>query len=192
MTVLPAALGWILASVAFLVGAALLVMGLLGATGQLPGNSVFGLRIPEVRKSKENWQLAHKIAAPSWIGAGCAWVAAGALVLRGGGWLLLLAAALALVGLFLMGMGAGLAASTMARREQVAAEQAGDGCGGAGGGCCSTPPAPSPAACASGEACGSCGLNGACESAGHGGVPAPNVDLSAARRAAAEQDQQRA
>lgn len=153
---------------------AVLTVGFLGFTQKLPGNGVIGLRIPEVRKSAENWNLAHKIAGPAWMGSGVALLGAALMTLRISGWMWLVFALLIVGALFLIGMGSAMAASTMAKLEHLRSQQEEDER--AAEGCCSSgssqdaAPAgagePSAAECASGNACGSCSLNGACEGGG--------------------------
>ena len=58
---------------------ALLVLGGLAWSRKLPGNGVVGLRVAEVRKSKELWEGAHHVAGPLWVVSGVA-MAVGALV----------------------------------------------------------------------------------------------------------------
>ncbi|WP_369682070.1 SdpI family protein, partial [Corynebacterium variabile] len=54
----------VLSVLLFVLGIAVLVTGLMGLTGTLPGNRWVGLRIPEVRKSKDMWVTGHRIAGP--------------------------------------------------------------------------------------------------------------------------------
>ncbi len=215
-------------------GVGVLVVGLLAVTGKLPGNSIIGLRIPEVRKSQEYWTMGHKIAGPPWTGSGVALLASAAVAWNASGWLWLIVGLLVVAAVFLVGMGAALAAHAMAQvdaRAQKAAEAEGAAA------CCSSASSPLPddatspsaagdaccsdgvvsaEACASGQACGSCSLNGSCEGGGaafdaradHGDKPkqpaassmnvgsaaspaasAPALDLDAARRAVASQDE---
>ncbi|KAB1502827.1 SdpI family protein [Corynebacterium sp. 320] len=212
-------------------GVAILAIGAAGIAGILPGNSVIGLRIPEVRKSKEMWVMGHKIAGPAWAGAGLALLGAALVSLRASGFLWLIIAMLVIGALVLLGMGAGMAAHALAqidaRRKAAEAsaeggccsEDGGCGCGsadgdagacgtgeadGAGAGAagaaaqhgCSSTGQPTAAECASGNACGSCSLNGACEgggaafdTAGTARVSTATPDVAAARQAAAVQDQ---
>ena len=191
-------------------GVLILAVGVAGAAGVLPGNPVVGLRIPEVRKSKEMWTIGHKIAGPAWIGAGVALILAGVVAANAGGFLWLIVALLVIGAVVLWGMGAGLAAHALANLDakRIATEAASsDGCCSSGGGAGGAGAAvagggvagePSAAECASGHACGSCSLNGACEGGGAafdagagGGVGAAGTkpDLDAARRAAEAQDQ---
>ena len=60
-------------------GVAILAVGVLSLAGKLPGNSLVGLRIPEVRKSAEYWVMGHKIAGPAWTGSGLAMLGAAAV-----------------------------------------------------------------------------------------------------------------
>lgn len=181
-----------------ILGIAVLAVGVLALVGKLPGNSIVGLRIPEVRKSEANWVMGHKIAAPAWTGAGVVLLGAALLSPKVSGWLWLVLALLIVGALFLLGLGAALASHTLAQvdaqrlQQQAAAEDAAGGCcGGAGD------EVASPDACASGNACGSCALNGSCEGGGAAfdsaqaasKAPAPKVDMDAARRAVANKDQ---
>lgn len=162
-----------------LVGLGITIVGVLAVAGKLPGNSVVGLRIPEVRKSQENWVMGHKIAGPAWTGSGVAMLGAAVVTWTAAGWTWLVVAGLVVASLFLLGLGAALASHTMAqvdaRAQQAAA--ADSGCCSSGGdatadpnssasGCCSDESSDgvvSAEACASGQACGSCSLNGSCE-----------------------------
>ncbi|KAB3519156.1 hypothetical protein GC425_09085 [Corynebacterium sp. zg254] len=148
-------------------GVAILAIGAAGIAGILPGNSVIGLRIPEVRKSKEMWVMGHKIAGPAWAGAGLALLGAALVSLRASGFLWLIIAMLVIGALVLLGMGAGMAAHALAqidaRRKAAEAsaeggccsEDGGCGCGSADGdaGACGTGEAGAGDACADG-ACG--------------------------------------
>ena len=169
-------------------GVAILAVGVLSLAGKLPGNSLVGLRIPEVRKSAEYWVMGHKIAGPAWTGSGLAMLAAAAVAWQARGWAWLIVAGLVMAALFLLGLGAALAAHTLAQidaRAQKAAE-AESGCCSAGGSSETTASGEVSADdCASGQACGSCSLNGSCEG---GAESAPALDLDAARRAVAAQD----
>lgn len=189
-------------------GAFILTVGALSTTGKLPGNSFIGLRIPEVRKSEDYWIMAHRIAGPAWLGSGVALLAAALVAMSAQGWLWLIVVLLVVGAVFMLGMGAALAAHTLARVDATRAEAE---AAVADSACCSaspvnsadataTPSTPSSCAshandtsgvvsaeeCASGEACGSCSLNGSCEPAQSS---SPALDLAAARRAVESQDQ---
>lgn len=66
---------------------ALVVPGGMATAGKLPGNSFFGLRVPEVRKDKATWDQAHKVAGPLWIFSGAALAFAAAFAFMASGWL---------------------------------------------------------------------------------------------------------
>ena len=104
----------VLSVLLFILGAAVLVTGVMALTGTLPGNRWVGLRIPEVRKSREMWTTGHRIVGPFWIGGGVA-VLLGGLVSLQGGWLWAVAAVLLLGGLGLVGVGAANASHIMAQ-----------------------------------------------------------------------------
>ena len=200
----------VLTVVLVVVGLAFFIAGLLGAVGKLPGNPVVGLRVPEVRKSEELWNTAHRIVGPAWMGAGAAFMGAALITLKVSGWMWLIFALLLVGAVFLIGLGSALGAHTVARLDARAAQleaanssccSSGDatsdsccgdsseanGASGSAGACCSDGSgvgaeagAVSAEACASGQACGSCSLNGFCEGGG--------VDWEAAQRAASAQD----
>lgn len=180
----------VLTIVLVIVGLAFFIAGLLGAVGKLPGNPVVGLRVPEVRKSEELWNTAHRIVGPAWMGAGAAFMGAALITLKVSGWMWLIFALLLVGAVFLIGLGSALGAHTVARLDARAAqlEAANSSCCSSGDAtsdsCCGDSSeangAVSAEACASGQACGSCSLNGSCEGGG--------VDWEAAQRAASAQD----
>lgn len=194
----------VLTIVLVIVGLAFFIAGLLGAVGKLPGNPVVGLRVPEVRKSEELWNTAHRIVGPAWMGAGAAFMGAALITLKVSGWMWLIFALLLVGAVFLIGLGSALGAHTVARLDARAAqlEAASSSCCSSGDAtsdsCCSdsseanatscassasgagSDGAVSAEACASGQACGSCSLNGSCQGGG--------VDWEAAQRAASAQD----
>lgn len=191
----------VLTIVLVIVGLAFFIAGLLGAVGKLPGNPVVGLRVPEVRKSEELWNTAHRIVGPAWMGAGAAFIGAALITLKVSGWMWLIFALLLVGAVFLIGLGSALGAHTVARLDARAAqlEAANSSCCSSGDAtsdsCCDdsseangtscasgagSDGAVSAEACASGQACGSCSLNGSCQGGG--------VDWEAAQRAASAQD----
>lgn len=190
----------VLTVVLVVVGLAFFIAGLLGAVEKLPGNPVVGLRIPEVRKTEELWNTAHRIVGPAWMGAGAAFIGAALITLKVSGWMWLVFALLLVGAAFLIGLGSALGAHAVARLDARAAQleaaessccSSGDAtsdscCGdssaaaGAGQAAGADTGAVSAEACASGQACGSCSLNGSCEGGG--------VDWEAAQRAASAQD----
>ncbi|MEJ6550184.1 MULTISPECIES: SdpI family protein [unclassified Corynebacterium] len=171
----------VLSILLFILGAAVLVTGVLAVTAKLPGNRWVGLRIPEVRKNREMWDTGHRIAGPTWTGAGVALLAAGLVSLQGG-WLWAISGLLVVGALFLIGMGAALAAQTLAKIDHAKAQQAEQQRAAAG--CCS-----SGSAAASGTSSNSCGgdCGGSC--GGHDNGSTVELDLDAARRAVASRDE---
>lgn len=190
----------VLTVVLVVVGLAFFIAGLLGALGKLPGNPVVGLRVPEVRKTEELWNTAHRIVGPAWMGAGAAFIGAALITLKVSGWMWLVFALLLVGAAFLIGLGSALGAHAVARLDARAAQleaaessccssddATSDSCcgdssaaAGAGQAAGAGTGAVSAEACASGQACGSCSLNGSCEGGG--------VDWEAAQRAASAQD----
>ncbi|MEY8566416.1 SdpI family protein [Corynebacterium sp.] len=174
----------VLSVLLFVLGAAVLVTGVLSVTAKLPGNRWVGLRVPEVRKSREMWDTGHRIAGPTWTGAGVALIAAGLVSLQGG-WLWVISGLLVVGALFLVGMGAALAAQTLAKIDHMKARRAEEQRASAG--CCSSGASGASGASDSSASCGGdCG--GSC--GGHDTADAAPVelDLDAARRAAASSD----
>lgn len=77
----------IVIGILFLVGAAVFTaIGISAAAGKLPGNSVIGLRVPEVRKHESTWVQAHKVVGPFWILAGVALAMGAAFAFIASGW----------------------------------------------------------------------------------------------------------
>ena len=66
---------------------ALIVPGAMATAGKLPGNSVFGLRVPEVRKDKAIWDQAHRVAGPIWLFSGVALAFGAAFAFLANGWM---------------------------------------------------------------------------------------------------------
>ncbi|MDY5785705.1 MULTISPECIES: SdpI family protein [unclassified Corynebacterium] len=71
----------------FVLAVALVVAGALAIARRFPGNSAFGLRVPEVRADKAVWEQAHVVAGPFWVFAGVALAFGGAFALRASGWM---------------------------------------------------------------------------------------------------------
>lgn len=173
------------------IGLAVLVTGVLAVTAKLPGNKWVGLRVPEARKSREMWDTGHRIAGPTWTGAGIALVAAGLVSLQGG-WMWVIAGLLLVGALFLIGMGAALAAQTLAKIDHAKAKKAEEARAAAG--CCSSGSQGSTGASDSSQDAGadSCGgdCGGSCADSGsQTQVALPDLDLDAARRAMATRDE---
>lgn len=102
--------GAILAIMALL----LLVTGGLAFAKKLPGNNYIGIRVAEVRKSKEIWDAAHHVAGTFWLLAGVALVFGALTAFVAAGWLWLIPALTLLVALVAIGVGANAGARTAA------------------------------------------------------------------------------
>ncbi|AWH97015.1 SdpI family protein [Dietzia psychralcaliphila] len=172
--------------VVLLVGLALVVgvTGLLGLLGRLPGNGVLGVRTPETRRSPEAWTLANRAAGPAFLGSSLMLLLGALGVGLIGGWVGGLVVVVALLGSLALLSVAGLAGSRAAAVWEAAQDEDQGGCGcGSEGGCgghsagdpseapggdsCSGSPTDSadPAAdCGVTGGCGSCALQGMCES----------------------------
>lgn len=136
----------------------LLVTGVMATSRRLPGNKIIGLRVPEVRKSKEIWDGSHAVAGPLWILGGVALTFGGLISFLADGWFWVLPAITLIVGLVALASGANVGARTATLLDaQNQDEDAG---------------------------CASCSNDGGCGCGGHDEAPAPIVDLAAVRRAA--------
>lgn len=203
----------VLTVVLVVVGLAFFIAGLLGAVGKLPGNPVVGLRIPEVRKTEELWNTAHRIVGPAWMGAGAAFIGAALITLKVSGWMWLVFALLLVGAAFLIGLGSALGAHAVARLDARAAQleaaessccSSGDatsdsccgdsseaaGASDSAGACCSEPGADANTGTGTGavsaEACASGQACGSCSL--NGSCEGGGVDWEAAQRAASAQD----
>ena len=159
----------------------------LAWSAKLPGNGYVGIRAPEARKSRENWDITHRVAGPPWAVSALAFAGAAALAFvaiqpNASSWMWLWVVVTGLLGLAMLGVGGAIGSHTIALYDaKKSAESASDGCCSSGGsadagcGCgsddataCDTntataaPHDPS-ADCGVTGGCGSCGLNGMCE-----------------------------
>ncbi|MCT1514099.1 SdpI family protein [Dietzia cercidiphylli] len=172
----------LLACLALVVG----VTGLLGLLGRLPGNGVLGVRTPETRRSPEAWTLANRAAGPALLGSSLMLMLGALGVGLIGGWVGGLVVVVALLGSLALLSVAGLAGSRAAALWEDAQDDDEGGCGcGSEGGCgghsagdpgtsdapgagsCGDSPADpaDPAAdCGVTGGCGSCALQGMCDS----------------------------
>lgn len=157
------------------------IIGGLAWAQKLPGNSVIGIRVPEVRKTQELWDTAHRIAGPLWVLAGVSLFLGAVLSISASGWMWALVALAFVAWLAFLGIGAGMAAHTVALIDAQSAAAISDGCCSSGSSESNDPAAD----CGVTGGCGSCSLQGACEG---GGAAFQAVDLDAARRAAAASD----
>ncbi|MCK7642691.1 SdpI family protein [Corynebacterium sp. CCM 8835] len=115
----------------------LLITGVLGWTGRLPGNPVLGIHVAEVRKSEDVWVLAHRAAGPLWIAGGILTLVGAVISFGATGWMWLLPVIAVIAGLVFVGAGAGLGARVAAAADVAANRNAGEGDGcSSGGGCC--------------------------------------------------------
>lgn len=120
-----------------------LVVGGLAWSGRLPGNSIIGLKVKEVRTSREIWNAAHAAAGPLWVFAGLVLLFGGLLAARIDGALSWAIFALSLIfALVLAGaganMGARMAAAVAPEEESGSCDS--DSCGCGSGGCDSETP----------------------------------------------------
>lgn len=107
-------IGIILGSLFGILAVLLIVVGGLGWAAKLPGNPVLGIRVPEVRKSQELWDMAHRVAGPLWVLSGVAFAISALMSFAASGWMWLIVALTAIAGIVFIGMGAGMAAHTVA------------------------------------------------------------------------------
>lgn len=89
--------GAIIGTLFIIAALVLLVPGIMAAAGSLPGNSIIGLRVPEVRKDEEVWVNTHKVVGPYLILGGVALAFAAAFSFIAHGWLWVAPAVLAIV-----------------------------------------------------------------------------------------------
>ena len=138
-------------------------MGTLATTRRLPGNSYIGLRLQEIRKSREAWDNAHRIAGPFWILSGVCLVFGGVVALRAEGWMWLIPALTFVAAVLALSIGSNLGSRAAFLYEQAHANE--EGCG---------------------ESC-NCGSDG-CGGEAAGETAAPQVDVNALRHAARKSD----
>lgn len=103
----------ILGSILLIFALTLIVIGVLAWTKKLPGNSIIGLRIPEVRASQENWQAAHQIAGPLWIVSGISLVIGALIAFITTGWMWLIVAFSIIASVVFLSLGANFGARTI-------------------------------------------------------------------------------
>lgn len=146
----------------FVLAAIVITVGGLSTLKKLPGNSIFGLRVHEARKSPEAWMTSHAVAGPVWLVAGAS-LTFGALVsLQASGLMWVIPAVTTVVGIVAISYGANLGARTAVLYDQhVNAKKNAD----ATGGCCSSSDADEK-------------------------PKTPSVDMNALRRAARQADNQ--
>lgn len=129
----------VLAIVLLVLAAALTLFGALSWARKLPGNSVIGLRIPEVRRSEDAWRAAHATAGPIWTFGGVA-LLFGALLAFAGGWMWVFTVVTVLIALVALSLGANAGARAASLID--VSEDTDSGCG-ENCNCGSPAPAPS-------------------------------------------------
>ncbi len=121
-------MGMLVVGIIFLIVAAIfVVVGGLASLRKLPGNSVVGLRLAEIRKTKEAWDNAHAVAGPFWFLAGVALVFGGIIALRAEGWMWLIPALTFVVAVLALSVGSNMGARAAHLWDQAHKED--DGCG---------------------------------------------------------------
>ena len=121
-------MGMLVVGIIFLIVAAILiVVGGLASLRKLPGNSVVGLRLAEIRKTKEAWDNAHAVAGPFWFLAGVALVFGGIIALRAEGWMWLIPALTFVVAVLALSVGSNMGARAAYLWDQAHKED--EGCG---------------------------------------------------------------
>lgn len=121
----------------FILAAILLIVGALATMRKLPGNSVVGLRLAEIRKSREAWDNAHAVAGPFWALGGVALLFGGIVALRAQGWMWLIPAATFVIAVLVLSIGSNMGARAAYLWDQAHKddEGCGDSCNCGDGGC---------------------------------------------------------
>lgn len=132
---------FVIGIVLLIFAALFLIVGGMAATKKLPGNSIFGVRVTEARRSREAWDATHAVAGPVWMLGGVALVFGGITALSAHGWMWLIPVAAVLIAIATLSIG-GILGARAAYLHAVASGDNSDGgcdCGdGGAGGCCST------------------------------------------------------
>ncbi len=131
-------MGMLVVGIIFLIVAAIfIVVGGLASLRKLPGNSVVGLRLAEIRKTKEAWDNAHAVAGPFWFLAGVALVFGGIIALRAEGWMWLIPALTFVVAVLALSVGSNMGARAAYLWDQAhkEVEGCGESCNCSDGGC---------------------------------------------------------
>ncbi|WP_245717430.1 SdpI family protein [Nocardia jejuensis] len=117
----------------FVLSAVAVVTGVLGLTGTLPPNRIFGIHSDRAVETEENYRLANRVAAPTGIAAGVLLAAGGGVAMVATGVTAFLVPALAVL-IAVFTLGAGAAAAEKALVAIAPAEKTG-GCGSSCGSC---------------------------------------------------------
>ncbi|MER0088489.1 SdpI family protein [Corynebacterium sp. KPL3927] len=143
----------------------LIAVGALAATKRLPGNKYIGLRLQEIRKSREAWDNAHAVAGPFWALGGVSLLFGGVVAFRAEGWMWLIPVTTFVIAILALSVGSNLGSRAAFLYEQAHADD--EGCGDS----CN---------------CGSGGCGG--EETSTNSFTQPEVDLGALRQAARHSD----
>lgn len=119
----------VIAVILLVLAGALLLFGVLSWARKLPGNAIFGLRVPEVRKSEEAWRAAHAAAGPIWTFGGVALLFGALLAFVSGGWMWVFTAVTVLIALVALSLGANAGARIASLHDDTGDDDSGGGCG---------------------------------------------------------------
>ena len=127
----------------FVLAAVLLIVGGLATLRKLPGNSVVGLRLAEIRKSKDAWDNAHAIAGPFWMLGGVSLIFGGAVALTASDWMWLIPVFTFIIALLALSIGSNMGARAAYLWDQAHKEEegCGDSCNCGDSGCGDSAPA---------------------------------------------------
>lgn len=103
-------------------------------SAKLPGNAYVGIRAPEARKSRKNWDITHRVAGPPWAVSALAFAGAAALAFlairpEASGWMWLWVAVAGLLGLAMLGVGGAIGSHTIALYDAKKSAESDSGCG---------------------------------------------------------------
>lgn len=131
-----------IAIIFFTLAAIFLIVGGLATARKLPGNSVVGLRLVEIRKTKEAWDNAHAIAGPFWMLAGVSLLFGGVVAISAHGWMWTIPALTFVISILALSIGSnmGSRAAFLWDEAHKAEEGCGDSCNCGDDGCGSTEP----------------------------------------------------
>ena len=129
-------LGCVLAALAVV----LVLVGVLAWTRHLPGNKYVGIKVPEVRESREVWDAVHQFAGPLWLASGVAMAVAAVPPFSGVSWLLIISLVGVAASVYFFGLGSSMGAR--AAGVLVREESSGGCCGGDSSDASDTAPAP--------------------------------------------------
>lgn len=129
-------LGCVLAALAVV----LVLVGALAWTRHLPGNKYVGIKVPEVRESREVWDAVHQFAGPLWLASGVAMAVAAVPPFSGVSWLLIISLVGVAASVYFFGLGSSMGAR--AAGVLVREKSSGGCCGGDSSDASDAAPAP--------------------------------------------------